>query len=97
MHSYVKTHAFFLHCFSAVERISGHKLSLTILNVSGLQRHDYCRRLFCTVMLGQNRKCRTPSVEGKNTASWNFTVSVLGAEFSYLIGQLKFPRELCHS
>ena len=65
--------------FSVVERISEHKLSLTILNVSGLQRHDYCRRLFCTVMLGRNRKCRTPSVEGKNTASWNFTVSVLSA------------------
>ena len=57
----------------------GQWLSLTILGASALlsvrECSGYCRRLFCTVMLGQHQQCRTPCVEGKTDASWNFTVS----------------------
>ena len=68
--------------FSVVEGLSGdgQRLSLTILKASALvwpeEDTKYSRRLFCTVMLGQNQPRRTPSVEGKDTTSWNFTVSV---------------------
>ena len=76
------TLASFLDCFISVgERLSGNgqRLSLTILKVSALiwlqEDIDYSRQLFCTVTLGQNLPRKTPSVEGKDTASWNFTVS----------------------
>ena len=75
------TLASFLDCFSVGERLSGDGqwLSLTILKVSALiwpqEDIDYSRQLFCTVTLGQNLPRKTPSVEGKDTASWNFTVS----------------------
>lgn len=74
-------YASLLDHFSGVEKFSGRGqwISLTILKASSLiwpeERIGYHRRLFCTVMLGRNQHCRTRSVEGKSTASWNFTVS----------------------
>ena len=85
-----------LDFFSVVEGLSGDGqwLSLTILKTFALmwpeEDTEYSRRLFCNVMLGQNQPRRTPSVEGKDTASWNFKASVWICNYILWINKIEF-------